>query len=379
MSLHHTLGQGIVKAPFIVHVSTSASWRGGEQQALYLIEELAERGENQVLISARDGVLASKASGLCEVVTVPHGNIHMLRWARSIVRLSCSYAHPIVHAHDAHAHSYAVLASSLLTNPAPIVVSRRVQVPVQSSQASRWKYNHPSVAAIVCVSEYVKAVTSSAIANKAVLHTVYDGIRLERFTPTSNSKLRTQLAINTDQPIVGYVAALTKAKDHGTFIRTAAILHAQNPRAVFVIIGEGSERSTIESAIAYHKLSNVVHVLGYRNDVNELLPEMDLFLFTSASEGLGSSVLDAMASGLPVIATSAGGIPELIQSGYNGLLAPVGDANGLAEHGMTLLTNAEQRSLIVRNATETVKGFSISVMTTTMLQLYRSIINTSVS
>lgn len=361
-------------APYIIHVSTPTSWRGGEQQALYLIEELAERGYRQVLIAAKRGELARRAASLCEVVTVPAGNVHMFRWAMTIARHAITRRVQIIHAHDSHAHTFAVLAATLFRCRVPVVVSRRVDVPIGKTKASLRKYNHSSVGAIICVSDCVKGIVSNSVTGKSRLHTVHDGIRLERFSVKASHALRRMLHCSDAATIVGNIAALAGHKDHLTFLRTASSLHVLDPSLVFVIVGEGDERGAIEHEVKRLELEKVVYLLGHRTNIEELLSDMNVFLFTSKTEGLGSSVLDAMACGVPVVATKAGGIPELIEHGYNGLLAEVANADELAAHVQSVLSNTELRDAIVANATEVVKNFTTSVMASKTIAVYTSVL-----
>lgn len=361
-------------APYIIHISTPTSWRGGEQQTLYLIQELAERGFRQTLIAAKHGELARRAASLCEVAAVPAGNAHLLRWAMNIARYSYARRAQIIHAHDSHAHTFAVLAATIFRSKVPVVVSRRVDVPIGKTKASLRKYNHPRVGAIICVSDCVKGIVSDSVTRKSLLHTVHDGIRLERFSIGSTHALRRMLNCNDDVNIIGNVAALAGHKDHVTFLRVASKLHAFDPSLVFVIVGEGQERGAIEHEIMRLGLEKVVHLLGHRTNIEELLPDMNVFLFTSKTEGLGSSVLDAMACGVPVVATKAGGVPELIAHGYNGLLAEVANADELATHVQSILSNMELREAIVTNATEAVKNFTTSVMASKTIAVYNSVL-----
>jgi len=101
-----------------------------------------------------------------------------------------------------------------------------------------------------------------------------------------------------------------------------------------------------------------------------LLPEFDLFLFTSKTEGLGSSILDAYACEVPVVTTNAGGIPEIVKHNVTGLLASPGDAQALAAECLRVISDKELRNLLVKNASELVLGFSKEVMGNSTFLVY---------
>jgi glycosyltransferase involved in cell wall biosynthesis len=120
-------------------------------------------------------------------------------------------------------------------------------------------------------------------------------------------------------------------------------------------------------------LDGIVHLIGFRNNVPQLLPDLDVFLFTSKTEGLGSSILDAMASGIPVVTTNAGGISEIVVHEKNALVANVGDATQLAHHVLHVLHNPELRHLLVAGALRTAQNFSVRQMARQTASHYREL------
>jgi glycosyltransferase involved in cell wall biosynthesis len=142
---------------------------------------------------------------------------------------------------------------------------------------------------------------------------------------------------------VGNVAALTGHKDHATLVEALALLRARQPRAWLVIAGEGELRGALEAQARALGVEGRTVFAGFRNDLDRLLPAFSVFCLSSRLEGLGTSVLDAMALGLPVVATAAGGIPEAVVDGVTGRLVPPRDPRALADALFEALSDEARR------------------------------------
>jgi glycosyltransferase involved in cell wall biosynthesis len=362
--------------PRTVHVSTARTWRGGEQQVAYLCGALAAGGAPPVIVCPVGSELARHAAGrgLAHVAVRRRAAVDPL-FARALARACREAGAELVHAHDPHAHTAAVLARAWFGAAAPIVVHRRVDFPLRGGRFTRWKYDHPAVRRVVCVSEAIAAVLRPAIADPARLVVVHDAVDLARFPPgAADGRLRRELGFPAGVPLVLNVAALAAHKDHLTFVDAAARLLASGVEARFAIVGEGEERRRIEARVAARGLGGKVRLTGFRSDVPALLAEADLLLFTSREEGLGSTVLDAFASRLPVVATRAGGIPELVRDGDTGLLAPVGDAEALAAAAARMLRDGALRARVVEAGRRVAEDHAVGRHAARMLEVYREVL-----
>lgn len=361
------------QAPGILHISTAHSWRGGEQQVAYLLENLHKQNVAVGLIAARDGKLArwarTKNFPLREATkktSLPLG------FARLLADFFKEGAFDLVHAHDSHAHTAAILAARFFGMKAKIVVSRRVDFPVGQNWFSRYKYNHPQVKAILCVSKAIKEVMKGCIARPERLRVVYSGIDLEKFPAKPPGNLRREYNIPDHRLLIGNVAALADHKDYPTFIDTVAKLQRSGLEASFFIIGTGPLEQKIKAYAAEKQVTLIF--TGFREDVTEVLPELDILLFTSKMEGLGSTVLDAFAAGTAVVATAGGGIPELVKHNETGLLAAVGDSEGCAKHVTKLANEPPLRAALRDQARKFVQGFSLQHTALRTLAVYRQIV-----
>lgn len=362
--------------PRVLHLSTARTWRGGEQQLAYLVEELASLGVEQCVVCAAGSAMESK----CEHLGVERHTMRMLgsfdpSGAHRLARFAKLWQADLLHTHDSHGHSKAVLANTLFGMNLPLVVARRVDFPISSGLSARWKYGHPSVKRILCVSKAIKAITARGLKDPSVLHTVYSGIDLARFKDGPDGRLRTELGLAANLPLVGNVAALAPHKDLFTFIRMAKRLAAKLQEVHFVLVGKGALRAELEAFNEAQGLTGKLTFLGFRNDVERLLPELDVLVMTSRTEGLGTSILDAFAAGVPVVATAAGGIPELVDDGDSGLLCTVADDAALAAAAERVLDDRTLRRELVRGATRKLQGFTKKAMAQGTLKQYQDMLS----
>jgi glycosyltransferase involved in cell wall biosynthesis len=167
------------------------------------------------------------------------------------------------------------------------------------------------------------------------------------------------------------VARLDYLKDHATAVRTLGQVARGRPDARLVLAGEGPEREGIEMLIREHDLGRQVRLLGMRTDVPRLLAAADAFLLTSISEGIPLTVIEAMAAGLPVVATAVGGLAEVVEEGKTGLLAPAGDDAALARNLLRLAEDPGLRAEMGRRGRERAFArFSEDQMVERYRQLY---------
>jgi len=358
----------------ILHVSTPTSWRGGEQQAAYLAIALKASGIDQIVLCPEHSALSVKMKAASIPVEIfSSRGIMNFTLARQIATLCRGKNIDIVHCHDSHAHSAAVIAASVFNNPTPIIVSRRVDFPVSGNFMSKWKYNHPSVKRILCVSEMIKTITTPAIKDSTKLTVVYSGIDLSRYeTPITDRTLPRELHLSPSVRLVGNISALADHKDYPTFLLTAAALCKEHDDLHFIIAGKGPEEERIKSIILEQNLGSKIHLLGFREDVKEVMQSLDVFLMTSVTEGLGTIVLEAFAAGIPVVATRAGGIPEMVVDGVTGLLADPSDVDALKNATLRILNDPALRKQLTENAKERVKDFSFQTTAAKTLEIYRA-------
>jgi glycosyltransferase involved in cell wall biosynthesis len=358
----------------ILHISTPVSWRGGEQQLAYLARELKNTGQEQFFMCAATGAIeAFCIENEFAFFGIKTGLVDMLSNASLLKRVCRNYKIDIIHTNDSKAHTIAYVAA-LLGNKIPVVVSRRVDFPVGKSLLSRKKYNHSSVKAIICVSNAIKEITGRSITNKTVLRVVYDGIDANTDMPVEIPDLKALFGFPADSIVIGNIAALAPHKDYFTWLDTAVILKERNPLMRFLIVGDGPQKAEIMAYLTKKGLQDVVVATGFREDAKELLWGFDVFLNTSETEGLGSSLLDAFVRRVPVVATEAGGIPEIVINENTGLLAPVKNPVAIANQVEKVVNDTHISNRLVENAYRLTKSFDKGIMAEKTLEIYKAVL-----
>ena len=360
--------------PTILHISTAPTWRGGEQQLAYLLTELKNEAINNIVICP----VNSPMMEFCQ-----ENNIEFFSYVRKgalsfkaakIIK-DLSRRVDVMHAHDAHAHSLAYLSLRLYGVATPLVIHRRVIFSIKDKFFTRKKYAMPNLIKVITISKEVQKICHAYGIAKEKLALIHSAIDTDKFSHESQHKLRTEYDIPESDLLIGYVAALTSEKDQTTFIKTAQQLLADNLQATFFLIGSGDDQEKLESLITELGLQAKIIITGFRNDIPDILPELDLFLFTSTKEGLGTSVLDAFASGVPVVATDSGGIRDIIHHNKTGLMTAVGDVSALVQQVKRVVGDVELRKYLIENSRDLLQQFNSNTMATKTLALYKEILD----
>lgn len=340
----------------------------------YLIGELNLLGVESHVAARKDSVFEKWCiDNKIPFLSIPFKNDFDISSALKVKAYCKKNGFDIIHMHSSRSHSIAVLANTL-GNSTPLVLARRVDFPLKKNFFSKKKYNYSAIKKIICVSNKIKdiVIESTGQAEKSI--TVYDGVDLHRFDGVGvKGKIRKELGIIDEYKLIGNIAAIAPHKDYFTFLETVKIL-SQKIKAKYLIAGEGPLREQIEKRIVELNLQQDVFVLGFRNDVANVFADLDILLYTSKEEGLGSTLLDAMAYGLPIVATEGGGIPEIVKNEFNGLTANVQDPEKLSEQVMRMLNNTTLRDKLIANAKEYVKSFSKQEMAKKTLEVYKAIL-----
>lgn len=214
-----------------------------------------------------------------------------------------------------------------------------------------------------------------APANK--IATVPIGFDLEQYLSLDGSVggLRRELGLAGETPLVGIVGRLVPIKNHTLFLQSAAKICQRNSQVHFVIVGGGELEKELRGQAERLQISSRVHFLGWRQDLEEIYASLDVMVLCSINEGTPVVVIEAMAAGKPVVATSVGGLPDLIVDGQSGYLVPPGDAQGLAEGILPLLQDRDKALAFGQRGRESVRQrFTSARLAAEMDRLYRSLL-----
>jgi len=322
---------------FSLHIDTARTWRGGQNQVLLTVNGLREIGQRASLVAHPEGELRRRAQeGLDLIPIVPRTEIDLSaawRLSRVVKRLRPD----IVHAHDAHGTAMASLGLSFgPPTPTPaLIVSRRVDFHLNRNSFSRWK--HRQVDCFIAASEAIRKMLIADGVPSERTTTVHEGIDLEHVLAAAPVNVHEAFWLPHGAPVVGNVAALVPHKGQRHLIEAARLVVREIPETRFVIFGEGELREQLERQVREHHLEKHVLLPGFRMDVLGCIKGLDLFVMSSVTEGLGTSLLDAMACSRASVATRAGGIPEIVEEGRTGVLVEPRDHSAMAREIVHLL------------------------------------------
>lgn len=237
----------------------------------------------------------------------------------------------VVHSHNYSPLVYASVAGRLARVAGHVYTAHGAKT--AGRRATRRFQRFGLVDDIVFVSADARRVSlaAGAVVDHRV-HTIVNGIDVDAYARGAavRERVRGELGIPSSAPVAGIVARLTPAKDHVNLFDAFARLRDSHPEARCVVVGDGELRSDLERALHERGLAGRVMLVGRRDDVAEVLAALDVFVLSSSTEGLAVTLLEAMAAGLPVVATRVGGNPEVVDDARTGLLVPPRNAAALS-------------------------------------------------
>ena len=360
----------------ILHINTERTWRGGEQQTLYLLRSLKDRQINCHLACQPDSPMAARAAAAGVVVfpVVMKGEADLVAALR-LNRLIRAHRYDILHSHTSHAHTLAFIAS-IGCNTCRLV-TRRVDFSIFRNRFFRLngiKYRYMADC-YIAISEKIKEVMVADGITADRIFVVHSGIDLTRFAGAAHDYLRPEFQLRPDQPVVINVAHLAGHKGQQFLIRAIPHVLEAIPGVRFFIIGEGELMAELQALAASLGIDQSLAFTGFRQDVGAFYHIADLFVMSSVQEGLGTAVLDALALGKPVVATDAGGIPEIIKDGATGCLVEAASPRALARGIIQMLAHKDKAQQMARRGQALVKEqFSIDAMVENNLAVYRRIL-----
>jgi L-malate glycosyltransferase len=340
-----------------VHVDTERTWGGGQRQVAWLAEGLAQLGHPTCVMARPSQPYGTRlsASDVAVLPLAPRTEFDPLAARRIHVAARRTGARLVV-AHAGHAAALAALAT--LGTDLRLVVTRRVALPLGRSPFSRWK--HRRAALVIAVSERVREVLVADGVRPERIQVVHSGVDLKRpASPVDDATLEA-LGLAPDRPLAVMVSSLDPPhKDPLSFLRAIAAARRSVPELQGLLVGGGRLLGDALRERAALGLDAVVAIAGRRADAERLLATGTVAMLTSRDEGLGTTLLDAMLWGVPVVATAAGGVREIVRDGTDGLLSAPGDASALAGNVVRVLTQGDLRARLVASARERVRAFSV--------------------
>ena len=359
----------------VLQIDGVKEWRGGQQQVFYLLEGMRKNSFPAILACQPGSALETRCrtAGI-EVFSLPMRNELDFIAGWRIASFCKKRKINILHAHSAHALSIALWAR-MFNRAVKIIAARRVAISVRKSLFSIKKYDNRFVDRIICISEMIRKVMLKDGVPPVNLRQIYSGIDLNKFAKSAiDPALRSTFAIPDRACIAGTIAAFTGLKDYPTLLHAAKIAVEKNPEIHFIAVGSGRDEAKMQQLAQALAIDSHFHFAGKQSDVGPFLKAFDFFVAASRKEGLGTSVLDALAVGLPVVGTNAGGIPESVKEGINGLLVPKQNPQAMAAAILQLAADADLRRKFAANAPASVEKFAIENTVAQTIGLYKKLL-----
>ena len=226
--------------------------------------------------------------------------------------------------------------------------------------------------------EVAQMVTREWRVSPSRVSVVHNGVRVP--APDEGveirSRWRRELGIDESDMLIGTVAVFRPVKDLHTMLEAMSLVAKETSRAKLVLMGAGPQKEELEAAVARLGLQSVVHFPGFRRDASQLLPALDVFVLSSLSEGISLALLEAMAAGVPSVATRVGGNLEILQPPGCGLLVPPRSPRDLADAILSLVNDpARRRELSTAGRRRVEQAFSLRRMIGAYESLYASLVN----
>lgn len=359
----------------ILHIDTGKFWRGSQRQVLYMLVGQRERGHDSRLACPPNVPLADRAktAGI-PVHEIPMvGEIDLCAIYR-LYKLMLSFQPHVVHLQSSHAHLLGGIAARLAKVPA-VILSRRLDNPIDKNPLSKIKYQY-FYDIIIAITEAVKRILVNGGVNLNKITCIYDAVNVADYQiQETKNNLRNELGLASDIPLVGLLAHLEYRKGILTFLDAIPKILNTIPATKFLIVGEGPDKSKLVKKTEQMGLNRIVIFTGFVKDVPRVLATLDILVLPSYLEGAGVCLLEGMAVGLPLVGTTAGGIPELIKNGVNGILVPPKDADKLAEAILKLLTDKPLAQQMVEAGRQIVrKKFNVDTMVDETLHVYQEVL-----
>ena len=360
-----------------LHINTARGWRGGEQQSFYLINGLIERGHvaEAVCQPGEEYAKRLKAAGV---------TVHEIRmrgewdlWAaRRIGRVMGRGGFDVCHMHTAHAHMMGVMGSWFTRNKPARIVSRRVDFSLHKAPFGLSKIKYMlGVDRFITTSEFIRQVMIDDGIDGAKITAVHSCQDPARFEGVEVGDLKVELGIPPDAPVLGNVSALVDHKGQRYLLDAMPLILAEMADLILVIVGEGQLREQLTAQADRLGIGDHVIFTGHRNDVLRFYAIFDVFVMSSKMEGVGGAMLEAMGMDIPVVTTNAGGMPEVVRDGVNGVLVERCNPPSLAEGALRMFGDGDLRRRCVEGGRKTLtEDFCVDRLVEKTLAVYQDVL-----
>jgi glycosyltransferase involved in cell wall biosynthesis len=371
----------------VFHTTEGVSWAGMEAYLYSLLPRLAQSGNIEVTFASfHDGPLINrlKKKGVKALVLQRRRKFDFFIFFR-LIKLLRKINPDIIHMHGYLSIFYGIPAA--LVNRTPIKVVTLHASPIPSGQtkilSKLMLYLGIAYQMLKISKTYLIAVSKDIYdshkkvrnINPFCMEVIHNGIDIEEIRTHEPTLKRYDIGINESDFLIGIIGRIDKNKGHIYLIKAAKKLISEGKSIKVVIIGEGALQNDLKAYCTLNQLGRNIHFLGFKKNIIDFLYLIDVLVISSLHEGIPYILLEAMAIGVPVIATDVGGIPEVIKDNLNGLLVPSKDSEAIASRIHLLMEDATIRDRLSKSALEILnQRFSQKVMTQSTINVYNKLL-----
>jgi len=341
----------------ITHLNFAKGYRGGERQTQLLIEELSYRGFHQKVFTRKKSELAQRLNHIKNLKIIPISKPY-------IVYLYKIKNTDILHAHETKAAQFCFFAN--LRYNIPYIITRRVDNTIKQNFFNKSIYTKAKYTVVLSNAIKKETLKISQHINIQIIPSAYTQLKTN---PSQIVKIQERFY---NKFLIGNIGELDNThKGQYYLIEAMKEIQSKYPNIHLIFLGKGKDKSKYEEQAK--DLKNITFE-GFVDNVGDYIASLDLFIFPSLNEGLGSILLDIMQAKVPIAASNVGGIPDLIKDNHNGILFPSKDSHAISQAIESLYLSEEKRISLSENAFNNIKNYSFSVMTDKYIQLYQEIL-----
>ena len=350
----------------ILYVDLETEWRGGQSQALEALGALRRGGHDAQLLAVRGGALAKRAHAAGVPVIEVEANRKRWRAASELRSLLRNAPPDVIYANESHALTAAWLARA--HRRSTLVAARRLAYPIQQNPISLARFR--AAHRIFAISDFIarSVIASGLPADRVVV--VREGIEIPPpLTAAQRLVARQTWNLADEEFVIGCVGYLLPEKGQEFLIRALPAICAAAPRARLILAGDGPLRASLESLALELRVRERIIFAGFVERIDGIYAALDAFVFPSLAEPSGTSLLAAMAAGLPVAAVAAGGVPEYVEHDVNGLLISAPEPQLIAAAALQLHSDPDLRQRLAARARSVItERYASSVMAEHLLR-----------
>ena len=365
----------------ILHVSAVKKWGGGENHLENLCYELQQFAPevNNIIFCLRKGEFYQKLSSK-DLQVVPATLAFKMdpRFFFKLITTCRNQQIDLIHIHDTTALTLCVMGDYFYNLP-PFILSKKTSFPIKSRKRTIHKYNYPKIKKVLCVSEETKSVTSNKVEDPGKLTTIYHGTRLTGKSRETPFSLTEKLRLGQGRKIVGNIANHIRAKNLETMIKVADYIVNDQGRKEFYFVQMGSftkRTESLQKKVEQMNLQDNFYFFGFVPEASNFIPQFDVSLVTSQSEGVPGFIYESFYHKVPVVSTAVGGIPEVIRNDHNGLLAEKYDWRRLAQQVIKLSEDPAKREKFTEASYNLlIRKFTTAKMAEATLAEYKKVLD----